>query len=209
MNDNDFTSLTSPLCALSLKQVENIVDAHNQNIVFPQLSAQLTPTLLQLQQQHTISNVLSSLQVAQTKINSLLSAVPVHPYDKYKALYYKPSKQILPTLSNLPVPKSFDAKTATSQLTAISHAVNDRTMSQVAYLTANPHVLSSTQVTDIQSFCNAFACLSGDRLVVDHSKVSNHFEFLETVRGISLEDVQRNPIEAAQKIVSYFIRMYQ
>ena len=204
-----YSSLSTPLCALSLEEVEDIVNTHNINTILPQLSSQLPPSLLQLQQQYTVSNVLSSLQATQDRINCLLSAAPVHPYDKYKALYYKPTKQILPTLANLPVPKSFNLKTATSQLTAINEAVSDRAMAQVNYLIANPHMLSSTQVSDVQSFCNAFAHLSGNKLVVDHSKVSNHFEFLETIKGISLEDVEKNPIQAAQKIVSYFIKLYQ
>ena len=202
-------SLSSPLCALSIEQTEEIVNIHNQNTIMPLLSSQLPPSLLQLQQQYTVNSALSSLYKSQDKINALLSAVPVHPYDKYKALYYKPTKQILPTLSNLPVPKFFDAKTATAQLTSISEKVSDNTMDQIAYLTANPGALSSTQISDIQSFCNAFASLSGNKLVVDHERVSNHFEFLETVKGISLEDIQKNPVEAAQKIVSYFIRLYK
>lgn len=203
------TSLSSPLCALNLEQTEEVVNIYNQNTILPLLSSQLPPSLLQLQQQYTVSNVLSSLQKTQDRINALLSAAPIHPYEKYKALYYKPSKQILPTLSNLPAPKFFDAKTITTQLTSISEKVSNNTMDQINYLTANPAVLSSTEISEIQTFCNAFAFLSADKLVVDHAQVSNHFEFLETVKGISLEDVEKNPLEAAQKIVSYFIRMYR
>ena len=146
-----------------------------------------------------IEQMLSSTNLMLQNFQSKLSAAPTHPYEYWKFKYLDSSKRPR-TIHDLDFPQNFSPITATQQICAISAKYNDVMMTQL-------RVLSAAE-TSIEPTLNIFATLSGDQFVVNEEKMKAHIEFQETIRNLPLEEIEKNPVITACKIVNEFIKVY-
>lgn len=144
----------------------------------------------------TIAALLSATEQFKRKYDSQLSAA--NPYEKLKAQYLDSSRPII-SVDELAFPSTFSASTAMAEITSISVASHEHFMTQLHYLTGGQMEAASTMYT----------VLCGDEFVVDKEKMRAHFEFLELVRNMSVEQINSNPLTVAIKLVTEFIRTYK
>lgn len=206
------TTLVPTLCVQTLKQIDENVQKHFQTTIFPQMSTQFMQLTSMAASAHgtaslTIASVLSTLQLTQEQLAQRLSAVPVHPYDKFKQLYYKPLDTTIPTLDQLPVPVDFVPLTISAQISALNEKYRHRALAQVAFLSANPNALQD--YGQLANYCNAFAAPVDGQFMVSTEEVSNHFHFLETVKSLNYNDLAKDPILGAKKLLKLYLDMYE
>ena len=158
------------------------------------------PLSVREQADHTIQYVLSSLRQLQLDNDLALSSIPIHPYERMKWEYLDPNTPPI-TLDDVRLPVGFCQMAAYESLSALGKKVSDNTLTAIASITGDP-------LADINAV-NAFATLSGGAFVVDKEMANNHLQFLEFAKSISLDQINNNPIETAQKVVYQFLRSYE
>lgn len=148
---------------------------------------------MQIEQMLSATNVL--LQTTQAK----LSTVPTHPYEYWRYKYLDPNKRPK-TIFELDFPQTFSPTVATQQISAMSYEYDDVMMTQIQVL--------SSQESSVEPTLNIFATLSGDKFVVNESKMRKHIEFHEMVRTVPIDEIERNPVIVAYKLLDQFIKTY-
>jgi len=148
----------------------------------------------------TIQETLSSARELNSAFKASLSSIPVHPYDFYKQQYIEPDYVPI-TFEQVEAPADFCHKTCLCQISAISQQFSKNVLTQV-------EALSTGKVPDD---CNAFMGLSatenGEEFVVDRERAGNYLKFVEMIKTIPIEAVNRNPEELAKKVISQYIKM--
>lgn len=120
---------------------------------------------------------------------------PLNHYDRMVQQYlgegYKPL-----TLANVQVPPNFtiaDVAISTTQMRDLLATNNEQ---QLELFSKNP---------DTPNIGNAFAIFKEDGTsILNEAAIAKKFEFLEFLKTISPQDVEKNPIEVAKKILFVF-----
>lgn len=123
-----------------------------------------------------------------------LSGMPIDPWERYKWMYVGKDYKY-PTIDELPLPEEYiDSYTYVQQVSTISKAMFDTTMQKVS-------ALSSVDINSL-SHQNPETC-------IDPFYAKNQIIFAEVVRSIPLEKFYSEPIETAQKILSFYIDLHK
>lgn len=196
MSDNTIISLSSNVFDLSAVPV---------TVVEP-LTSVTAPTLSE-QIQFTVATVLTALDQMKHQFDAMLSATPLHPYEKLKAQYLDPNEKC-EMLCDLQVPEDFCLDTINCCITAISENIYNNSNLQVQMLTAVESE-EDYQKLDTEAMCNAFAELSGNTFVVNKQKMANHLKFLELTRNLTVEQIDADPVGVAKKVMAQYVKLYQ
>jgi hypothetical protein len=141
---------------------------------------------------YTFAEILSSLQS--------LSGAPVHPYEQAKYKYFG-SNYHFPTIDEIPFPLDFNYNTYTKELSSI---FNNTNLAGHSALTAfedkiknfdNSGILNRADIENI--------------VITDENIIKNNIKFTEAVKSISLSDIETKPIEVAQKLLSFYVKMFR
>ena len=163
------------------------------------------------QAQLTISQLVSSANSMTADLTTALTAVPVHPYEKLVYEYLGPNF-ICPTIQELAIPNNFCSQKCLVEIESIAKEVGALQTSQFDRMSAEAMDTSFYGITS-ENLNNAFAVLSstaeGDRYVIDRAKLTQHLRFVETVKGIPIDYVLKNPLEVAKKMLAEFTRIHQ
>jgi hypothetical protein len=128
------------------------------------------------------SSLLSAMQA--------LSGAPAHPYERLKYdLFEKDYK--FPTIEDIETPNDFDSKTYMCELTSCSHKTQQA-------------ALSGLKQEQIQ-----LKSVNLENLTIPTETLKHNLEFIELVRSISLEELQKDPVNLAKKLTSYYIKNYK
>lgn len=142
---------------------------------------------------YTFAEILSSLQS--------LSGVPVHPYEQAKYKYFGKDFHF-PTINEIPFPVDFNYNTYTRELSSIFDHTNLVALSALSALGDSIQNLQSTDGVlsraDIENV-----------IITDENIIKNNIKFTEAVKSISLSDIETKPIETAQKLLSYYVKMFR
>ncbi len=140
----------------------------------------------------TFGEILSSLQA--------LSGMPVHPYEQAKFKYFGKDYHF-PTINEIPFPVDFNYNTYTNKLSAIfdqGHLMGLSALSAMEDKLKNATDSSGLlKRTDIENIT-----------ILDENIIKSNIMFTEAVKSISLADMESKPIEIAQKLLSYYIKMF-
>ena len=149
-------------------------------LIFQQLSAAIQERFPEF----TTTDLLSTIQN--------LSSVPVHPYERLKYDMFG-KDYTFKTINDLETPTDFNPNTYMQQLTGITEQTEQMTLSTLSVY--DQAVRTGT--------------LSANMLLVSPDTLKHNLEFVEIVKSLSLEDVQKRPLEIAQKLTSYYIKNYK
>lgn len=118
-------------------------------------------------------------------------------YDQLKVDYFKPDHKFM-TLADVKVPKGLQVGEALKSIEGLKQKLGKDTALHLDLLNTN---------SEIKHIGNAFAIPNDDAsaLFLNHAAIAQRLEFLEFVKGIKLEDIQRSPQEVAMKIMAAFI----
>jgi hypothetical protein len=153
---------------------------YDLSLIFQQLSA----TLQRRFDSVTITEILSSLQS--------LSGVPIHPYERLKYdLFGK--NYVFKTINDIEAPKDFNVETYTQQLTGITEQTHQMSLSSLSAFNASMQT----------------GTLTAEMPLLPPDTIRHNLEFVEIVKSISLDEVQRNPVQVAQKLTSYYIKNFK
>jgi hypothetical protein len=183
-----------------------ILEVSLSSTLVEEISAVSKPTLSD-QIDLVITSALTALDTFQHQIDAMLSATPLHPYEKLKALYLN-SNEKCEMLCDIPAPQDFCLDTTYCCITAISENIQQNSLCQVQALTAQLEKEENSD-PDLEGICNAFAELSGNTFVVNKQKMANHLKFLEMARNITIEQIESDPVEVARKVLSQYVKLYQ
>jgi len=152
--------------------------------------------------QELSSTLIQRLNVTSTELLSALNGIediPAHPYEKLKYEHFDTDYKFK-TIDDLDVPCSFCTTAATQSLTAIS--AQHETLHQT-------HIENLNQYETLENLGNGFAVLSGDKMVVDTSRLKNYIEFHEIVRSIPIDSINvTNCNEIMQKLINRYIGIW-
>ena len=152
--------------------------------------------------QTTVQSVLSGIREKRLSLVDSLTSTPFHPYEKLKYMYLDQQGLSAKNIDDLPPVSAFNLAEATVQLTSINQRVVDD------YLTRVPG-LTGVSVFDNPQIGNIFATLSANEYVVNEQALTKHLEHIELVRHVTAEQIDKNPIEVAQKLINHFIQTYK
>jgi 5-enolpyruvylshikimate-3-phosphate synthase len=189
---------------LTLSSLNSELSAHSTTTVQPITSVVLSKPTLSEQIETTVTSVLTALDFMQHQFDVMLSATPLHPYEKYKAQYLEPN-QSCQMLHEIEVPEDFSVDTATCCITSISEKIQENALTQLQMLTSESYQENQSE----NELCNAFSELSGNTFVVNKEKMSNHLQFLEMTRNITIEQIEKDPVEVARKVLAQYVKLYQ
>lgn len=150
----------------------------------------------------TIQQVLSGIKEKRLSLVHSLTSTPFHPYEKLKYMYLDQHGLSGTNLQDLPPVSAFNLVTVTNDLTAINQNMMDSILLRMPSLT-------STSIFDNPEAGNVFATLSGDTYVVDDERITKHLQHIEMVKHITVEEIDKNPVEVAQKLLHHFVQTYK
>lgn len=153
----------------------------------------------------SLQSLLSAIRLKKEEMIASLSCTAVHPFEKLKQQYLSVDCKPI-TLKDIQLPSEFCPYTSFSCLTAINKKYIEHSNTAVRELTANHELLNNPHI--ISPFTTLSSTVSGNDFVVDKQQVSNHLQFLEFLKTIPLTEIQQNPKEVAQKIVTQYINFY-
>jgi hypothetical protein len=157
----------------------------------------------------TINQLVSSAQAMTANLTSSLTAVPAHPYERLVYDYLGPNF-VCPSIKDLTIPADFTPQKCLADIEQISKNISQLQTSQFARLSTEVLDTSFYGITS-ENLNNAFAILSstdrGDQYVLESNKISNHLQFIETVKAIPTNYILENPIEVAKKMLTEFVRL--
>ncbi len=163
-----------------------------------------TPEFLEEANQ-TLQNLLSAIRAKKEEMLASLSCSAVHPFEKLKQQYLSVDCKPI-TLKDINVPEDFCPNASFSCLTAINQKYTDHTYTAVRELTGNQDLLNNPHI--VSPFTTLSSTVSGNDFIIDKKQVANHLQFLEFLKQIPLTELQQNPIEVSQKIVTQYIKSY-
>lgn len=146
----------------------------------------------------SIAAILSATEEFKKKYSSQLSALPSHPYEKYKQMYLDPAEPIL-TYEQIPYPTCYCPLTIMSEITAISKHYSDQLIAQMPYVRENENEIAATM----------FTTLCGDKCFTDKEKMKKHFEFMEILKNLDDRLIETDPLTTSYTLLNHFIRVYK
>lgn len=186
MTTMEFTNIDQPidvLPQLSATEVQQRVDVATEQ---------------QITLNETVSAILNNLRGTRLSLNNFLTSVPTHPYEKLKHEYLNTPECSANTFENLPPVTNFNQDVMSKQLSAIREKIRNDFQIKIPSLT-------SVNLLQQPELMNVFSVLSGEKYVVDKAKVAKHLQHIEMIKSIPLDQIQKNPIEIAQKVITHFI----
>jgi hypothetical protein len=151
--------------------------------------------------QSTIQHILSGIREKRMTLVDALTSTPIHPYEKLKYIYLDQKGLSAINIDDVPPVSGFELSTITNQITSINQKVMDDIFTRVPFL-------SSQTIFDNPQAGNVFATLSADEYIIDEERMSKHLAYTEMIKTITAEQIDKNPIEIAQKILSQFVITY-
>ena len=151
----------------------------------------------------TIQNILSSLKQVNADIAAAKEEIPTDPYERLKWEHcHKDTKPF--DFDSIEVPEDFCMKKSYQELLNISdkHSANLNSHMETA-------MTSGFNIEEHSHFGNAFATLNDNQFVLDKTKLTNHFLFIDMIRNVPIEYIKNNPKEFNRKVISKFIEIYQ
>ena len=150
----------------------------------------------------TLQETLSSARLLNETMEASLTSVNMHPYEQLKRRYL--GLDFVPlTLDCIPAPQTFCPMSCREQLSAISCEFNTTMLTQFT-------AASSEQAL---SECSVFAVLSatenGNEFIIDEPRVGNYLQFLEMVKSIPMQAVEKNSEEVARKLLTHYISIFK
>jgi len=147
----------------------------------------------------TLETVLSGSQQLRKELQIALSSIPAHPYERLKSEYlgqeFSPVK-----IDDICIKEDFCAKTCLASICAISINMNQNVMS---------HFYSVTSQDLSAMNCNAFIQLSttdcGEQFIVNPKRSAGYLGFLETIKRMPIDLIEKDPVQTAKKLISHYI----
>jgi len=118
-----------------------------------------------------------------------LSSMPNHPYELAKHQLLGPDYKF-PIIQEIEAPKDFCLTTAANKLNDFADEINDLIIDSV----------------------NSLSCIGlsqdgfSENVVFDKEVVKNHIIFSELVKTVTIDDINANPIEISQKLISFYLK---
>jgi hypothetical protein len=133
--------------------------------------------------QQIISNseLLSAIQA--------LSAAPSHPYERIKYQLFGEDYKF-PTINDVEIPQDFDPTTYARELSGKVMQTQIATLSGLSGLDVN-------------------TVINPNDFTLPIATAKHNIQFMEIVRNLTMEDVQKDPFELARKLTSYYVKNYQ
>lgn len=156
------------------------------------LSAFLSPEWQSVKEDlATLTSTVTSLEQS---IESSLSGIPIHPYERLKYEYFGPD-YCFKCLDDVEEPE----KVPWERCLEYIKQKNDEILSTTFYnLTCNEEDRVDT----------AFACCSGEKLIPDHDRQKKYIEFIEMARNIPLNSItDENYMSVAKKLVAQYVQV--
>ena len=155
----------------------------------------------------TVEATLSASRQLRFEIESALSSMPIHPYERYKAGYLGLSCEPL-RLDCVESPQHFCPLTCCEEISAISEMYTKNLFTQIGYLSALP----PEGLAKAAEKCTAFSTLScndcGEQeLVINKKQAANYLTFLDFVKNVPLQAIEINSEETARKLISQYITL--
>jgi hypothetical protein len=171
----------------------------DQNTIIEQLSSTFHRSLsfLETPEFDNIKNDLSSLTHTVTsleqEVTSMLSAIPINPYERLKLNYFGPDYEFK-TLENLEEP----------DLIPCEECINYLGVRNKEILSTSFHNLTCC---DEERVNTGFSFMSGGTVMPDHERQKRYIEFLEIARSIPIESVnQDNYMTIAKKLIGEYMK---
>jgi len=118
----------------------------------------------------------------------LLSGAPLHPWERLKWEYFGDDYKF-PTIEEIePAPITFDSAHCSCCLSAIGNDYNQTLISQTSALTTIP--------------------LTGIQMEMDPEHIKKSITFIEVIKTMTPEIIETRPIETAQKVVNYYLKLF-
>lgn len=146
----------------------------------------------------TIATAISSSELFRLSYASQLTSMPLAPYDQYKAMYLDPQEPVL-TIEQLPPPKYVALSQIRPMLSAAGLSCTQN------FLTNLPHITAG----NLEAGATLFTKLSCGQFVTDKEKMKEHFVFIELIKNMTQDDIQKRPLSTALKLINEFIRVYK
>jgi len=151
---------------------------------------------------NTVQEALSSARLLNQTMEAALTSVNNHPYEQLKQQYL--GLDFVPlTLDCIEAPQTFCPLSCRDQLSAISEQF-DTTMTTQFTAASSEQALNE---------CSVFAVLSatenGNEFILDQPKIGNYLQFLEMVKSIPMQAIEKNSEEVARKLLSHYINIFK
>ncbi len=139
----------------------------------------------------TLTHVVTSLEHT---VESCLSSIPSHPYERLKYNYFGPDYQFK-TLQDIEEPEKIPYEKCLEYIKQKNE--------QVMFTTF--HNLTCDEENKIYT---AFMCCSGDKFIPDHQRQKKYIEFLEIARNIPITSItSENCNGIAKKLIAEYMRV--
>ena len=139
----------------------------------------------------SFTHVVTSLE--QT-VESCLSSIPVHPYERLRYQYFGPDYKFK-TLEDIEEPEKLPYEKCLEYVKQKNEEVLQTTF----------HNLTCCEEDQIHT---AFTCCSGDKILPDYKRQGKYIEFLEMARNIPLNSITNENCQSiAKKLIAEYMRV--
>lgn len=147
----------------------------------------------------TLQNALSASKELRENFESTIFSSSLHPYEKLKKHYIEESDYTPIDIQNFQETVEFCARTSVAKISAISTNYHNNFMSYFAENSA------SNTFDQNCVFVELSTTNESSNYVINRKKASNYLKFLETIKNIPIDLIQKDPDMLARKIVGYYI----
>jgi len=166
----------------------------NSNITNEQTTfiKQMSSSLLQNLSQYNplFAELLSAIQTQS------LSGVPINPYEKLKYDLFGKG-YVFKTINDIKSPDTFNLEDLTEKINQIADQCTQSSLSAVSAFSIKAQEQTSEPLS--------FNLLEND--FIDINLARKNIEISEIVRSITIEQIKKEPIEIAKKLINHFVEI--